>query len=67
MGRIHIHITIRPTPGTLQGYHPRQTLLKYLTTFPQIIVERGATITQWSNAVNIMIEKDKGHPTITRL
>ena len=44
-----------------------KTLLTTLTKFLQIIVERGVTLTRWCNAVNVMIEKDKGHPNITRL
>ena len=42
-----------------------ETLLTNLTKFLQIIVERGVTLTRWCNAVNVMIEKDKGHPNIT--
>jgi hypothetical protein len=42
-----------------------KTLLTTLTKFLQIIVERGVTLTRWCNAVNVMIEKDKGHPNIT--
>jgi hypothetical protein len=43
------------------------TLLSCLTTFLQLIIEKGHILTRWCNAVNIMIEKDQGHPKITRL
>jgi hypothetical protein len=32
-----------------------------------IIIQNGITINRWSNAVNIIIEKDRGAPLITRL
>jgi hypothetical protein len=36
-----------------------------LTKFLQIIVKEGLVLHRWCNAVNIMIEKDQGHPKIT--
>ena len=42
-------------------------LLTSMTQFLHVIIKRGITLTRWSNAVNIMIEKDQGTPRITRL
>jgi hypothetical protein len=43
------------------------TLLTCFTKFINITLEHGLTLRRWCNAVNIMIEKDIGHPKLTRL
>ena len=43
-------------------------LLECLTKFLSIaVVERGISIRPWQHAINIMLEKDPGRPTINRL
>jgi hypothetical protein len=42
-------------------------LLCCLTKFLNTILSRGIAIPRWSNAVNIMLEKDKGDPKINCL
>ena len=42
-------------------------LLRYITLFLNIALTNGITILHWSEATNIMIEKDPGIPKITRL
>ena len=42
-------------------------LLYCLTTFLDIIVQRGISISRWQNAINVMLEKDSGCPRINRL
>ena len=45
--------------------HP--ILLECLTKFLSIAISRGLSISRWQNAINIMLEKDPGRPTINRL
>ena len=42
-------------------------LLQCLHNFLNIAIERGIAIPRWSNATNILIEKDPGTPNINRL
>lgn len=42
-------------------------LLRSLTLFLSIALRNGLTIPRWSEATNIMIEKDPGNPKINRL
>ncbi|KAI2499411.1 hypothetical protein MHU86_15056 [Fragilaria crotonensis] len=44
-----------------------ECLLKCMTQFLHVVINRGITMTRWCNAVSIMIEKDAGVPKITRL
>ena len=43
------------------------TLLDCLCKFLNIAISRGISVSRWSNAVNVMIEKDPGQPKINRL
>jgi hypothetical protein len=43
------------------------TLLGCLTQFMSVSLARGISITRWQKAINIMLEKDPGRPTINRL
>ena len=43
------------------------TLRYCLTTFLNIAITNGISITRWQHAANVMIEKDKGRPNINRL
>ena len=45
--------------------HP--VLLSCFVKFMNISVMSGISIPRWSNAVNVLIEKDAGHPKINRL
>ena len=45
--------------------HP--ILLECLTKFMAIALTRGITIKRWQRAINVMLEKDQGRPTINRL
>ena len=45
--------------------HP--VLLSCFVKFMNIAVSSGISIPRWSNAVNVLIEKDAGHPKINRL
>jgi hypothetical protein len=42
-------------------------LLKCLTQFLNVSIQCGITVPRWSNAVNVLIEKDLGKPRINRL
>ncbi|KAI2505051.1 hypothetical protein MHU86_9407 [Fragilaria crotonensis] len=42
-------------------------LLECFRKFMNIAISRGISIPRWSNAVNVMIEKDPGRPQINRL
>ncbi len=42
-------------------------MLDCLAKFLDIAVSRGISILRWQNAVNVMIEKDKGDPKLNRL
>ena len=42
-------------------------LIESFRQFFNIAISRGISIPRWSNAVNVMIEKDKGNPCINRL
>ena len=42
-------------------------LLQCLTQFMHIAVKSGTSLTRWSQATNVMLEKDAGHPCIHRL
>jgi hypothetical protein len=53
--------------GHYKALIQNKTLLSSLTKFLQLIVDKGLVLHRWCNAVNIMIEKDQGHPKITRL
>ena len=53
--------------GHYKAIIQNKTLLTYLTKYLNLILEKGLVLTRWCNAVNIMIEKDKGQPKITRL
>ena len=43
------------------------TLLSCFVKFLNIAVQSGVSISRWSNAVNVLIEKDPGKPKINRL
>jgi hypothetical protein len=43
------------------------TLLRCLTKFLDIVVQRGISPSRWQQAINVMIEKDAGRPRINRL
>jgi hypothetical protein len=43
------------------------TLLLFLVKFMNVAIQSGITIPRWSNAVNVLIEKDQGKPRINRL
>ena len=43
------------------------TLLRCLTKFLDIAVQRGISISRWQYAINVMLEKDAGCPRINRL
>ena len=43
------------------------TLLGALTSFLNITIQRGLSVSRWSNATNVLIEKDPGTPRIHRL
>ena len=42
-------------------------LLDCFCKFFNIVISRGLSIPRWSQAVNVMIEKDKGQPKVNRL
>jgi hypothetical protein len=42
-------------------------LLRCLTKFLDIAVQRGISLTRWQYAINVMLEKDAGRPCINRL
>jgi hypothetical protein len=42
-------------------------LLRCMTKFLNVAVQSGISIPRWSNAINVLIEKDPGHPRIHRL
>jgi hypothetical protein len=42
-------------------------LLECMTKFLSIAIERGISIRRWQHAINIMLEKEAGRPTINRL
>ena len=44
-----------------------KTLLTCLTQFMNIAIRSGISISRWSEAINVLIEKDPGQPKITRL
>ena len=53
--------------GHYKALIQHDTLLACMTKFLQLVIDNGLVIHRWCNAVNIMIEKDKGTPKITRL
>lgn len=44
-----------------------ETLLTCLTQFMNIAIRSGISISRWSEAINVLIEKDPGTPKLTRL
>jgi hypothetical protein len=42
-------------------------LLRCLTKFMHIAIKSGTAVKQWSQATNVMLEKDSGNPCIHRL
>ncbi|KAI2511593.1 hypothetical protein MHU86_2847 [Fragilaria crotonensis] len=53
--------------GHYKAIIKESTLLTCLTQFLHVTVQSGLTLRRWCNAVNILIEKDPGRPTLTRL
>jgi hypothetical protein len=43
------------------------TLLTCMTQFMHVAIKSGISISRWSNAINVMLEKDAGSPHIHRL
>ena len=43
------------------------TLLKCMTLFMHVAIKSGISVTRWSQATNVMLEKDTGNPRIHRL
>lgn len=43
------------------------TLLKCMTMFMYVAIKSGTAVSRWSNATNVMLEKDVGNPCIHRL
>ena len=48
--------------GHYRAIIQNETLLYCLSTFMDIIVQRGISITRWQHAINVMLEKDAGRP-----
>ena len=44
-----------------------EALLRCITSFLNLILKYGLSIPRWSNATNVLIEKDPGQPKINRL
>ena len=53
--------------GHYQATIQNPILLECLTKFMAIALKRGISITRWQSAINVMLEKDQGQPTINRL
>lgn len=53
--------------GHYKAIIQHDTLLGCLTQFMSVVIARGLSITRWQQAINIMLEKDPGRPTINRL
>ena len=53
--------------GLYKAAIQHSTLLSCLVKFMNIAIKSGISIPRWSNAVNVLIEKDNGQPRINRL
>ena len=53
--------------GHYKSLIQHEVLLKCLVLFLNIAISRGIAIPRWSNATNVLIEKDPGSPRINRL
>jgi hypothetical protein len=53
--------------GHYKAIIKQPVLLKCLTQFMNIAIQSGIAVPRWSNAVNVLIEKDPGKPRINHL
>jgi hypothetical protein len=67
MARGNSHLAIGRHLGHYRAIIQDDTLLRCLTKFLDIVVQRGISLSRWQQAINVMIEKDAGRPRINRL